>query len=149
MISAVAAGNDGPNFSTVGSPGKAAQGAHGRRDDRGHFIGVVVTDNDEAVDYAAAVGAFGPEAPATGDLDVLTGANQACAALPAGSLTNEIALILRGGCAFSVKIRNAQTAGAVGVIMRNNAPGPPVAMAQDGHRTSPPSPPSWSPRAQE
>ena len=57
--------------------------------------------------------------------------------MPAGSLTNEIALIARGTCAFSVKIRNAQTAGAVGVIMRNNVPGPPIAMAQDGTPNQP------------
>jgi subtilisin family serine protease len=137
MVSAVAAGNGGPGFSTVGSPGKAARALTAGAITVGHFIGVTVTDNDEAVDYAAAVGQFGPSAPVTGDLDVLTGAAQACAALPAGSLTNEIALIERGTCAFSVKIRNAQTAGAVGVIMRNNVPGPPVAMGQDGTPNQP------------
>ena len=65
--------------------------------------------------------------------------------LPAASRTRS--LIERGACAFSVKIWNAQTAGAVGVIM-NNVPGPPIAMAQDAepadHRG-----PSWSLRARE
>jgi len=138
MVSAVAAGNSGPGFNTVESPGAAARALTAGAITVGHFIGVVVTDNDDGpTDYAAAVGQFGPSAPVIGDLDVLTGAAQACSALPAGSLTNEIALILRGTCAFSVKIRNAQTAGAVGVIMRNNVPGPPISMAQDGTPNQP------------
>jgi minor extracellular serine protease Vpr len=41
----------------------------------------------------------------------------ACAALPAGSLVGAIALILRGTCNFSVKVNNAESAGAVGVIL--------------------------------
>jgi minor extracellular serine protease Vpr len=51
----------------------------------------------------------------------------ACQALPAGSLTGRIALIRRGGCTFTVKVANAQTAGAVGVLLFNNAPGAIVA----------------------
>ena len=49
MVSAVAAGNDGPGFSTVGSPGKAARALTAGAITVGHFIGVTVTDNDEAV----------------------------------------------------------------------------------------------------
>lgn len=52
-------------------------------------------------------------------VDVTTLGNDglACAALPAGSLNGSIALVQRGTCAFSVKINNAQSAGAVGAII--------------------------------
>jgi minor extracellular serine protease Vpr len=51
--------------------------------------------------------------------------NDACNAVapPAGSLTGKIALIRRGTCSFYEKARNAQTAGAVGVVLYNNASG--------------------------
>ena len=37
-------------------------------------------------------------------------------------LTGKIALLGRGDCDFTVKMRNAQNAGAVGVIMVNRIP---------------------------
>jgi len=44
-------------------------------------------------------------------------------------LTGVIALISRGSCNFSDKIANAQTAGAIGVVVFNNVPGaPPIVM---------------------
>ncbi|MGH3013144.1 MAG: M36 family metallopeptidase, partial [Gaiellaceae bacterium] len=47
--------------------------------------------------------------------------------LPAGAL----ALIDRGTCPFTVKVLNAQTAGAPGVIVANNVAGPPISMGGD------------------
>ena len=49
--------------------------------------------------------------------------DDACAALPAGSLAGKVALIRRGTCSFYVKAFNAQSAGAIGVILYNNAAG--------------------------
>lgn len=46
-----------------------------------------------------------------------------CSALPAGSLTGQVALIRRGTCTFYAKAFNAQAAGAAGVIVYNNVPG--------------------------
>jgi uncharacterized protein (TIGR03437 family) len=43
-----------------------------------------------------------------------------CTAPAAGSLTGEVALIFRGTCDFSVKVPNAQAAGARGVIIIDN-----------------------------
>lgn len=42
-----------------------------------------------------------------------------CSALPAGSLTGKIGLIERGTCNFTVKVKNAQNAGAVAAIIYN------------------------------
>jgi subtilisin family serine protease len=50
-------------------------------------------------------------------------ADDACAALPAGSLTGQIALIRRGTCSFYQKSFNAQSAGAIGVVLYNNVAG--------------------------
>jgi len=43
----------------------------------------------------------------------------------AAAVNGKIALIDRGTCAFVIKVKNAQNAGAVGVIIANNAPGTP------------------------
>jgi len=126
MISAVAAGNTGPGFNTVESPGAAARALTAGAVTVGHFIGVNVTVT--ATNYAAAVGQFGPSAPVSGALSVVS--SNGCSAL--SGLGGMIALIPRGTCTFSTKIRNAQNAGAVGVVIRNNVAGPPISMAQDG-----------------
>ena len=53
----------------------------------------------------------------------VTTANDACDPLAAGSLSGKVALIRRGTCSFYQKSINAQNAGAVGVILYNNAAG--------------------------
>ncbi len=52
-----------------------------------------------------------------------TTANDACSALPAGSLAGAVALIRRGTCSFTIKSTNAQNAGAVAVVLYNNTVG--------------------------
>src|SRR6185369_10584904 len=48
----------------------------------------------------------------------------ACQTFPAGFFTGQLALVDRGGgCGFTVKVKNAQDAGATGVIVANNAAG--------------------------
>lgn len=44
------------------------------------------------------------------------------------NVAGKIALIDRGGCAFTTKVLNAQAAGAKGAIVANNAPGGPAPM---------------------
>ena len=54
-----------------------------------------------------------------------------CTAFTAGSMTGQIALIQRGDCNFSVKLANAQAAGAIGGIIYNANPGqPPLVMGE-------------------
>jgi hypothetical protein len=55
------------------------------------------------------------------------GAGPGCDAFNAvntAAVANKIALIDRGTCTFVVKVKNAQNAGAVGVVIANNAAGP-------------------------
>ncbi len=46
-----------------------------------------------------------------------------CNAATAGSLTGKIAILWRGSCEFGMKAKNAEAAGAVGVIIINNLDG--------------------------
>jgi minor extracellular serine protease Vpr len=139
MISAVAAGNSGPGHFTIESPGSAARALTAGASTVPHFVGAPLTVG--ASTYGLASGDF---ATVTSDLTaplgvVLDGTalSTACSALPAGSLSGKIALISRGTCTFSTKIRNAQAAGAVAVIVVNNVAGDPTAMGQDGTANQP------------
>lgn len=93
-----------------------------------------------AGDYAAAGAAFGPTLTATGVTgDVVLAIDPANAAGPSTTdacspLTNgaavsgNVALVDRGSCNFTVKVKNAQDAGATAVIVANNTVGPPAPM---------------------
>jgi minor extracellular serine protease Vpr len=92
--------------------------------------------------YGAATGGFAVVAAnLTAPLNAVAGSTNglstACSALPSGSLAAQIALISRGVCSFSTKIRNAQTAGAIAVLVANNVIGDPIAMGSDGTANQP------------
>ena len=140
MVVAVAAGNSGPGFFTIESPGSAARALTAGASTVGHYIGAPVTVGGTT--YGAAVGDFATvSADLTAPLGVvagpINGLNEACAALPANSLIGKIALISRGTCSFSTKIRNAQTAGARAALVANNVFGDPIAMGMDGTPNQP------------
>jgi minor extracellular serine protease Vpr len=135
MVIAVAAGNEGPGFSTVGSPAIAPGALAAGAATVGHFVGVEVTRG--AVTARAAAGDFETvEADLTLPVSApagpgVAGLSQGCSAFPAGSMTDRIALIARGVCTFETKIRNAGTAGADAVLVVNNVGGDPIAMGDD------------------
>lgn len=138
MVIAVAAGNSGPGHNTIESPGSAARALTAGASTVGHFIGAPVTVNGNT--FAAATGDFAlVSADLTAPLGVTSdgvgGLSLACSALP--SLTGKIALVSRGTCSFSMKISNAQNAGAVAVLVANNVFGDPTAMGQDGTPNQP------------
>lgn len=57
-----------------------------------------------------------------------TAASQACTALNtlnAAAVAGKIALLDRGTCGFTVKVKNAQNAGAIGVLVADNVAGSP------------------------
>jgi len=139
MVVAVAAGNSGPGHFTVESPGSAARALTAGATTVPHFVGAPVSVS--ANTFGAASGEFAVvSSDLTAPLGVVltpTGAlSTACTALT-GSLTGKIALIARGTCTFSAKIRNAQNAGASAVLVANNVQGDPVAMASDGTSAQP------------
>lgn len=135
MVVAVAAGNSGPGHYTVESPGSASRALTAGASTVPHFVGTPVTINGSS--YGAAAGEFAVVATdLTAPLAVIAGSSNglstACSALPANSLTGKIALLSRGGCTFSEKIRNAQDAGAAAVLVGNNVAGDPTAMSLGG-----------------
>jgi subtilisin family serine protease len=140
MVVAVAAGNSGPGHFTVESPGSAARALTAGASTVPHFVGSGLTVGGTT--YGLAAGDFATvEADLTANLGVVTGTigglGNACAALPAASLTGEIAVVSRGTCTFSQKIRNAQDAGAVAAVVVNNVAGDPTAMALGGIANEP------------
>lgn len=134
MVVAVAAGNSGPGHFTVESPGSAARALTAGAASVGHFLASPITAGGSTVP-----GLPGSFAVVTADLTAplaavpgsgANGLDLACA--PLAALTGRIALVSRGGCTFSTKIRNAQAAGAAAVIVSNNAAGDAIVMGQDG-----------------
>ncbi len=104
--------DDSPNYLTVNSP------------------------SDVSGPYSSKPAGFGPAiptSPITADL-VLYDDNteypiEACSPAVNGSALNgKIAVIRRGNCNFTVKVQNAENAGAVAVIMVNNVGGAPITM---------------------
>jgi hypothetical protein len=93
---------------------------------------VVDPPSSTAGTYGAAGASFGPSPTGTsGSLVVVNDGTQnpteGCSPIigfPAGA----IALVDRGGCDFTVKVANAQAAGAAAVIVANNEPGDPFTM---------------------
>lgn len=55
--------------------------------------------------------------------------HDACSGAPANNIAGKIAMINRGNCDFVLKVKAAQTAGAIGVIMVNNVPDALINMA--------------------
>lgn len=141
MVVAVASGNSGPGHFTVESPGSAARALTAGAATVGHFIATPVEAPSGT--YPGASGDFATvSADFAANLAVVTGGgvnglNTACAALTPGSLTGKIALITRGACTFSTKIRNAQAAGANAVLVGNSVAGDPIAMGSDGTANQP------------
>ncbi len=141
MVVAVAAGNEGPGYFTVHYPGAARRALTAGASTVGHAIINVV--EVAGVDYEAVVGDFEVlEDDLTAPLAVVPAANSqfphgldtACDGGPAlPNLAGQIALLGRGTCDFTVKMRRAQAAGAVGVIMVNHTAGEaPFVMAHNG-----------------
>ncbi len=91
-----------------------------------YSINYTATDGSAAITSFQPSG-FGPASFNYANVDMVryndaTGtADDACEAMAAGSLTGKIALVQRGTCTFVVKVKNAQNAGATGVLIYNNA----------------------------
>jgi len=96
--------------------------------------GTVPASLTSRVGVAAGAPAAPVTATITGEFAVAPGgidgrAGEACAALPAGSMTGKIALVSRGTCTFEIKKNVVVAAGATALIVHNNSPDPPSPMS--------------------
>ncbi len=124
MIPVASAGNNGRSGTwTVGSPAAGE-----------NVITVASYDNlftrskklelpdGTAAGYSVLSGA--PQAPTDGTSEAIVYVGRGCAAdTYVAEPTGKVALITRGACGFNEKYQRAFDAGAVGVIIENNAPG--------------------------
>jgi minor extracellular serine protease Vpr len=129
-IAVISAGNEGNNLLTVGSPGTAANAITVAASSNAHFA-VGTTISFDGTTLTAAEGDFDTFSPAVTAATSTTTPLNGCSAI-SEDLSGLIAVIDRGSCTFTTKVRNAENQGAVGVIMVNNVGGAPISMAHDG-----------------
>ena len=150
LMVVVSAGNDGtsglvsPTLNTINSPGTApdALTVGASRNSHELYSKVGLTAQGAPGNLANMQASFGdgPKLGVTAPLvDVTSLGNDglACVALPPSSLNGAIALVQRDPtqCDFSTKVRNAEAAGAVGVVIYLDAAGtpfPPLGLAGTG-----------------
>jgi len=151
VFTVVAAGNEGPNFGTIGSPAGAPwviTAAASSRDGRSSSEALeILRPRDLAGLYAIKEANFTPmladSGPVEGSLvladdgeDLLEDGSAGTTSDACEPLVNDndvdgnVALIQRGGCEFDIKIQNAEDAGALAVVVYNIA-GEPIVMNGD------------------
>ncbi len=133
---AASAGNSGPGESTLGHHQPWVSTTAASQHGRGDFVFTMDITGPAPVPEALrglelSEGGGSPPLAATlppgTPLRVSPGidaADDGCAAYPAGTFSGSIALVRRGTCAFTIKAANAAAAGAVTVVVANNAAGP-------------------------
>ncbi|MGD8809402.1 MAG: S8 family serine peptidase [Gammaproteobacteria bacterium] len=145
VLSVVAAGNDGPNLATIGSPSSAPwvlTVAASTQDGTGYEEAIEITAPDDIAgriamreatftrslrsgaiaETAIVLADDGIETPGSGT----TGTTRdACEPLVnGGAVGGRIVLIQRGACNFDVKLQHAVDAGALAAIVYNTSGGP-------------------------
>jgi subtilisin family serine protease len=129
IVVVTSAGNSGANgMYATGAPGVGEKVIATANFENTHINLPVftVSPDNQAFPYLQATGAR--PAPLSGGAPLTrtgtaTSTADACSTLPPASLVGQIALIRRGTCSFHIKAANAQSAGAAGVIIYNNAAG--------------------------
>jgi minor extracellular serine protease Vpr len=135
VVVAIAAGNAGPGVGTIESPGIASNVITVGASVDPHFVGIPVSPSGLGT-FGGALGQFANFVPAISAIYATTSPANGCTSI-SQDLSGEIALIARGACTFSTKIRNAQAAGAIGVLVYNSVLGDPFGMAKDGTPNQP------------
>jgi subtilisin family serine protease len=131
VVVAVAAGNSGPGQGTLESPGRARKIITVGASTNKHFVGQPFTyPASGGTTINAAVGEFPPLPVGPFGVYFNTQLN-GCTSIDTGA-SGKVVVVNRGTCTFSAKVRNAITAGAIGVVIINNVAGDPIGMAKDG-----------------
>ena len=153
VIVVASSGNAGDTFFISGAPGVS-----GRAISVASVLDPGVTLNRSRInsppaivrDLAVSNALYGPQTfDVTGDVVVGTDVAEPADSLPAGTTTDgcspltnaaaaagKIVMVDRGRCPFEQKSKNAQDAGAIGVIIANNAAGLPPNFSDDPAITS-------------
>jgi uncharacterized repeat protein (TIGR01451 family) len=142
VIVVSSAGNEGETYFVTGSPGTGSRvisTASSLDDEIGVASVRVNVPPAIAGDYRAGSASFGPPlTPAGVTGNVVLALDPADAAGPlttdgcspltnAANVAGNVALVDRGTCGFTLKVKNAQDAGAIAVIIADNAIGAPPA----------------------
>lgn len=147
MVIVAAAGNDGLEavdangntitaLSTSGSPGYAPLAIAAGATTNAHVwvAGVHARGNNAPSNLQNIAAQFGdgplPSGSLTAplrDVQTITGDPQGCSTIPQNSVQGAFALIERGNCNFVIKVQNAQSAGAAGVILYDTSSEPIIA----------------------
>ena len=140
VFTVVAAGNDGPNNGTIGSPAGGpwviTAAASTRDGDTTTEAFEIKTPQNIAGLYVAREANFTPAltdvGPIEGELvlvddDVDTTSDGCDSLVNADEVSGKIAFVQRGECTFEIKVANAEDAGAVAVVVYNLA-GDPIVM---------------------
>ena len=132
---AASAGNSGPGAATLGNVQPWVTSSAASRHRLGGFTSVLAVSgpgtppaNLQRILLSPGSGGVGLQAalPATTPLVVsplINAVNDGCDPYAAGQFQNAIAVIRRGTCSFSIKTNNAAAAGALVVVLANNAAG--------------------------
>lgn len=132
---AASAGNSGPGANTLGHNepwvGSTAASQTGRNGFSyalmvtgpapvpANLAPVLINEGSGGVSLSATIPGTTPLLISSG----ISGTSDGCAAYPANTFAGALAVIRRGTCSFAIKVNNAAAAGAIGVVIANNAAG--------------------------
>ena len=139
VLTSASAGNSGPTASTVNHVGPWVMTVAASSHDRAYFRNAIFSITGPQLPLPTqtnrdAIQGTGPQLASALPASIRASAAnlRGCTAgggFPAGFFSGAIAFVQRGDCTFAEKVANATTAGAVGVLVVNNTPAPPIQMA--------------------
>lgn len=131
VVVVTAAGNDGNGAQTIGCPACIESGITVANSSTGRFFAnSLIVDGEELLALEANNEVLEADitAPIIAANNIDAENVEGCTSFTADSFKDGIALISRGTCSFADKAANAEAAGAVAMVVYNNAAGAPISM---------------------